>query len=242
MQILALVVSYFYHFEGSFYFWAHFSFFLFSVGRHRAPFSLLCATFSSFVCFVFAGLCSTQLFPYWFCSHQFAELGSIQCLAFSPRACSLAFLSFAILFLAICRAFLFYLFLFYYFIIIIVYADLFFSGLCLALSLFSYSVDFSYSKGSLFLGDFSWVFFYRAFLLSGSVLFSTPYIGLLCFLRMHAINSCVGDTWQRLWWDNFTHNGEQAVNRLKIPQGLSTLMFCRWSEVPSRGGVRGDSP
>ena len=32
------------------------------------------------------------------------------------------------------------------------------------------------------------------------------------------------------------------VNRLKIPQGLSTLLFRRWSEVPSRGGVRGDSP
>ena len=32
------------------------------------------------------------------------------------------------------------------------------------------------------------------------------------------------------------------VNRLKIPQGLSTLLFYRWSEVPSRGGVRGDSP
>ena len=29
---------------------------------------------------------------------------------------------------------------------------------------------------------------------------------------------------------------------LKIPQGLSTLLFHRWSEVPSRGGVRGDSP
>ncbi len=40
----------------------------------------------------------------------------------------------------------------------------------------------------------------------------------------------------------FTHNGKQVVNRLKIPQGLSTLMFRRWSEVPSRGGVRGDSP
>ena len=32
------------------------------------------------------------------------------------------------------------------------------------------------------------------------------------------------------------------VNRLKIPQGLSTLLFHLWSEVPSRGGVRGDSP
>ena len=40
----------------------------------------------------------------------------------------------------------------------------------------------------------------------------------------------------------FTHNGKQVVNRLKIPQGLSTLLFHRWSEVPSRGGVRGDSP
>ena len=40
----------------------------------------------------------------------------------------------------------------------------------------------------------------------------------------------------------FTHNGKQVVNRLKIPQGLSILLFHRWSEVPSRGGVRGDSP
>ena len=32
------------------------------------------------------------------------------------------------------------------------------------------------------------------------------------------------------------------VNKLKIPQGLSTLLFHRWSEVPSGGGVRGDSP
>ena len=85
------------------------------------------------------------------------------------------------------------------------------------------------------------VFFYSAFL-SCSVLSSTPNIGLLCLLRMHAISSCVGDTWQRLWRDDFTHNGKQVVNRLKIPQGLSTLMFRRWSEVPSRGGVRGDSP
>ena len=30
---------------------------------------------------------------------------------------------------------------------------------------------------------------------------------------------------------------KQVVNRLKIPQGLSTLLF-RWSEVPSRGGVK----
>ena len=45
-----------------------------------------------------------------------------------------------------------------------------------------------------------------------------------------------------LWKGEFTRNLKQVVNRLKIPQGLSTLMFRRWSEVPSRGGVRGDSP
>ena len=32
------------------------------------------------------------------------------------------------------------------------------------------------------------------------------------------------------------------VNRLKIPLGLTTLLFHQWSEVLSRGGVRGDSP
>ena len=68
----------------------------------------------------------------------------------------------------------------------------------------------------LFLRAFSWIFFYRAFL-SGSVLSSTPYIGLLCLPRMHAVNSCVRDTWQRLWREDFTHNGKQVVNRLKIP-------------------------
>ena len=43
---------------------------------------------------------------------------------------------------------------------------------------------------------------------------------------------------------NSLSNRKQVVNRLKIPQGLSTLyLLCRrWSEVPSRGGVRGVSP
>ena len=45
-----------------------------------------------------------------------------------------------------------------------------------------------------------------------------------------------------MWQGDFTLNCKQVVNRLKIPQGLSTLLFHRWSEVPSRGGVRGDSP
>ena len=48
----------------------------------------------------------------------------------------------------------------------------------------------------ILLGTFSWVFLYCAFLLSGSDLSSTPCIGLLCLLRMHTINSCVGDTCQ----------------------------------------------
>ena len=39
----------------------------------------------------------------------------------------------------------------------------------------------------------------------------------------------------------FTRYREQVVNRLKAPQGLSTLIFGRWSEVFSRGLVRGDS-
>ena len=109
--------------------------------------------------------------------------------------------------------------------------------------LFNDSVDFSYSKGSFFLffsGLFRGSFSTALFLVF--VLSSTHYVWLLCLMRMHTINLCVGDTWQRLWWDDFTHNGKQVVNRLKIPQGLSMLMFRRWSEVPSRGGVRGDSP
>ncbi len=68
-----------------------------------------------------------------------------------------------------------------------------FSGLFKGLSVFSDSVDFSCPKSKLFLLIFLWlsvwVFFYRTFLLSGFVLSSTPYIGLLFLLRMHAINS-----------------------------------------------------
>ena len=159
-------------------------------------------------------------------SEQFAELGSVDLLAFSARAFCLACLSSRSPFLAICRAVFVYLVLW--------------GGLFLFLSLFSDSVDFSYSEGSFFL------FFSGIFHASSTVLFFFLVLfllaGLHCLLRMHALNSCIGDTWQRLWRDDFTHNGKQVVNRLKIPQGLSTLMFRRWSEVPSRGGVRGDSP
>ena len=58
----------------------------------------------------------------------------------------------------------------------------------------------------------------------------------------HSTFPGVGDTCHSLWQGDFTRNRKQVVNRLKIPQGLSTLLFHRWSEVPSRGGVRGDSP
>ena len=159
-------------------------------------------------------------------SEQFAELGSVQLSAFSARACSLSFLSSVSPFLAICRAVFIYLVLF--------------GGLSLLLSPFSDSVDFSYSEGSFF-KFFSGIFHaYSTVLFFFLVLFFLA--GLHCLLRLHPINSCVGDAWQRLWRDDFTHNGKQVVNRLKIPQGLSTLMFRRWSEVPWRGGVRGDSP
>ena len=51
---------------------------------------------------------------------------------------------------------------------------------------------------------------------------------------------CIPHMCHRLWQGDCTC--KQVVNRLKIPQGLSTLLFHRWSEVPSRGGVCGDSP
>ena len=68
---------------------------------------------------------------------------------------------------------------------------------------------------------------------------------LLAFLSVSLSSQCAfrGQcTCHSLWLCDFTHNRKQVVNRLKIPQGLSTLLFHRWSEVPSRGGVRGDSP
>ena len=110
----------------------------------------------------------------------------------------------------------------------------------LGFSLCSDSDDFSYSEGSVF------VFFSGISHASSTMLFFFLVLFFLaalhCLLRMHALNSCVGDTWQRFWPDDITHNGKRVVNRLKIPQGLSTPMFRRWSEVPSRGGVSGDSP
>ena len=135
---------------------------LFSLGRHRAPFFCvrLFGVFFIFIFFIFFiitffhGLYSTQLFLYWFCSQQFAELGSIHLLAFSARACSLAFLCLAILFLGIFKAFVF-CFLFW-FVCFFIYTYFFFQCLCLGLSFFSDSVDFSYfflkKTGGFFVG------------------------------------------------------------------------------------------
>ena len=61
----------------------------------------------------------------------------------------------------------------------------------------------------------------------------------------HVLQTAFGGMFCRCgskWQCDFTHNRKQVINRLKIPRGLPTSLFHRWSEVPSRGGVRGDSP
>ena len=134
MQILVLVLFSFYHFEGSFHFWAllwglvlrpfstcsslmsfspfsrflwllsllvasffflsFFLFYLLSRGRRRDPFLCVCELFGFFLVWFLKkilGRIQPISFLYWFCSQQFAELGSIHFFAFSARACSLAF-------------------------------------------------------------------------------------------------------------------------------------------------------
>ncbi len=105
------------------------------------------------------------------------------------------------------------------------------------LSTLSDSVDFSYSKGYIFLfywglfrGSSSTALFFLVVLSSTALSSKNAYHQFLC--RWRVTPTLTG------WF----HPCKQVVNRLKIPQGLSTLMFRRWSEVPSRGGVRGDSP
>ena len=120
-------------------------------------------------------------------SEQFAELGSVHLLAFTARACSLAFLSLGVFFLAICRAVLIYLVPFSV-------CSKAFLSLVILLILAIQRAHFSYSSQGFLVG----LLLPRIFSPSGSVLSSTPYIGLLCLPRMHAINSCVGDTGQRL--------------------------------------------
>ena len=111
-------------------------------------------------------------------SEQFAELGPVHFFAVSARACSLAFLPSASPFLTIWRAVFIYLVLL--------------GGLCSGLSVFGDSVDLSYSEGTIFL------FFSGIFHASSTVVFFFLVLfflaGLHCFLRMHALNSYVGDT------------------------------------------------
>ena len=121
-------------------------------------------------------------------SEQFAELESIHLLAFWAKACSLAFLYLVVSFLAISRAVLIYFVLF--------------SGSFQGLSIFSDSVDFSYSNGYIFL-FFSGLF--RGFSSTALFFLVLFFLALRCLLRMHAINSCVGGTWRRLWRVDFTH-------------------------------------
>ena len=137
-------------------------------------------TFSFCCCCFLLGRLPPSSFLYWFCSQQFPELGSIHFFAFSARACSLAFLCLAILFLLICRAVFDLL--------------IFFSKSFLSLVILLISVILRAHFFLMLLRDFSWVYFYRDFLISRSILSSTPYIAQLCLLRMHTINSCVGDT------------------------------------------------
>ena len=85
---------------------------------------------------------------------------------------------------------------------------------------------------------FLYAFFDKALRLNGFVLSTVSYHSFLLMVFFPD----VGDMCHSMWQGGFTRNRKQEVNRLKIPQGLSTLLFHRWSEVPSRGGVRGDSP
>ena len=119
--------------------------------------------------------------------------------SFFSSACSLAFLSSVSPFLRICRA---------------MFINSFGGVALIPLSL-SWLCWFQLSEGSFFL------FFSGIFHASSTVLFFFLVLfflaGLYCLPRMHALTSRVGDTWQRPWRDDFTHNGKQVVNRLKIP-------------------------
>ena len=172
-------------------------------------------------------------------SDQFAELGSVHLLAFSARACSLAFLFSVSPMLTICRAFLFFFFLGGGGRGVLLYLVLWGGGDVLRPFSLYWFCWFQLFWGLIFFFFFPSDFFPA----SSTVLFFFLVLfflaGLHCLLRMHTITPCVGDTWQRLWRGMIS---PIMVNRLKIPQGLSTLMFRRWSAVPSRGGVRGDSP
>ena len=82
------------------------------------------------------------------------------------------------------------------------------------------------------LGFFSYTFLCPALVVLFWLAFLSVSLFLVCFSGVvHIYISACGSV--------ISHT---MVNRLKIPQGLSTLLFHRWSEVPSGGGIRGDSP
>ena len=119
---------------------------------------------------------------------------------------------------------------------------------------FFFIVELFFFKGSFL----PWLLLFMAFSLAPFTLKASfqvfflhllPYISFcgLCHLGISLGSSLLSVLFHgvvhmrhRLWQGDC--NRKQVVNRLKIPQGLSTLLFHRWSEVPSRGGVRGDSP
>ncbi len=71
------------------------------------------------------------------------------------------------------------------------------------------------------------------------VLFSLAFLSVSLFLLLVCFSGVVHMSRPVAGW--FHTQSKQVVKRLKIPQGLSTLLFHQWSEVPSRGGVHSDS-
>ena len=141
--------------EGSFALECFFSSPFFSVATIRSVLARCCTVLFRWVGLLsrfsvrrfhvlFLGQLSPSSFLKGLSSEQFASLGSIHLLGFWVRACSLALLYLAVLFLAICRAVFTYIFLLL-------------SGLFLCLSLFSESVGFNCSEGWFFL--FFWGIF-----------------------------------------------------------------------------------
>ena len=59
-----------------------------------------------------------------------------------------------------------------------------------------------------------------------------------CSTKM--LGTCLCHSLWQLATGEFSHDPKQAVNRLKIPQGIYTLKFRQWSEVLSRGLVCGN--
>ena len=98
------------------------------------------------------------------------------------------------------------------------------------MSVVSVFVLFSISQGSFNSECFLWVFFSDTLCPALLVVlfwlaFPSVSLFIVCFSDVVHIS-------HSLWQGDITHNCKQVVNRLKIPQGLSTLLFHRWSELP----------